>query len=135
MSYLAGGALQAAIFARLSGDAGVAAAVGGAVYDEVPAGMAGGTYVVLGEETVRDRSDADGAGAEHRITVSVTSDAAGFAAAKAAAAAVVAALTDAPLDLSPARAVGLWFDRAEAFRLEEGAGRRIDLRFRLRVEF
>ena len=135
MSYLAGGAVQAAIFARLAGDAGVAAAVGGAVYDEVPAGAAEGTYVALGEETVRDRSDADGPGAEHRFTVSVTSDAAGFAAAKAGAAAVVAALTGAPLDLAPGRAVGLWFDRAEAYRLAEGAGRRIDLRFRLRVEF
>jgi hypothetical protein len=99
MSYLAGGAVQAAIFARLSGDAGVAAAVGGAVFDEVPAGAAEGTYVALGEETVRDRSDADGPGAEHRFTVSVTSDAAGFAAAKAAAAAVVAALTSAPIRL------------------------------------
>jgi len=134
MSYLGGAAVQAAIHARLTADAGVAAAVGGAIYDEVPEGAAAGTYVTIGEEMVRDRSDADGPGAEHRLTVAVVSDAAGFAAAKAAAAAVVAALTQAPLDLSPARAVGLWFDRAQAYRAADGGGRRIDLRFRLRVD-
>lgn len=134
MSYLNGAAVQAAIHARLMADAGVAAAVGGAVYDEMPEDAARGTYLVLGEEQVRDRSDAGGPGAEHRVTVSVVSDAPGFAAAKAAAAAAVAALVDAPLDLGPARAVGLWFDRAQAYRQRAGLGRRIDLRFRLRVD-
>lgn len=134
MSYLNGGAVQAALHARLRTDAGVAAAVGAAIHDELPEGGAAGTYLVLGEETVRDRSDADGPGAEHRVTVSVISDAAGFAAAKAAAAAVVAALTGAALPIGPARVVGLWFDRAEAYRQSAGGGRRIDLRFRLRTE-
>ena len=134
MSYVAGLAVQAAVHARLRGDAGVAALVGDRVHDEVPEGGAAGTYLVLGEESVRDRSEVGGAGAEHRFSVAVVSDAAGFAVATTVAAAVVAALSAEPLDLAPARAVGLWFERAEAYRLAEGAGRRIDLRFRLRIE-
>ena len=134
MSYRNGGAVQAAIHARLTQDAGVAAAVGAAVFDEIPEAGAQGTYVTLGEEQVRDRSDAGGPGAEHRLTVSVVSDAPGFAEAKAAAAAVVAALMDAPLEIGGAQAVALWFDRAQAYRLRTGRGRRIDLRFRLRVD-
>lgn len=134
MSYLNGAEVQAAIHARLIADAGVSAAVGDAVFDEMPEGAAAGTYVALGEEQVRDRSDASGPGAEHRLTVAVVSDAPGFALAKAAAAAVVAALADTPLEIGTARTVGLWFDRARAYRLRNGQGRRIDLRFRLRVD-
>jgi hypothetical protein len=134
MSYALAGALQAAVFARLSGDAVVAGLVGDAIYDAAPPGVLPGLFVTLGPEVVRDRSDKTGAGAEHEFTVSVLSDAAGFAAAKAVAGAVSDALVDAELVLSRGRLVGLWFLRAKAARVGSGERRRIDLTFRARVE-
>ena len=51
MRFAAG--LQAAVFARLAGDAALAALVGGAIYDAPPALApdASTDYVTLGEET------------------------------------------------------------------------------------
>lgn len=132
MSYGMAAALQAAVHARLAADAAVQALTGGAVFDAVPAG-ARGTWVAIGPEEVRDRSDKGADGAEHDFTVTVMSDAAGFRAAKEAAAAVSDALVDAPLVLSRGRLVGLWFLSARAVR-EKGPLRRIDLRFRARVD-
>lgn len=134
MSYALAGALQAAVFARVSGDAVVARLVGDAVYDAAPPGVLPSLYVTLGPEVVRDRSDKTGTGAEHEFTVSVLSDAAGFAAAKAVAGAVSDALADASMTLSRGRLVGLWFLRAKAARVGSGERRRIDLTFRARVE-
>ena len=88
--------------------------------------------MTLGPEDVRDRSDGTSGGAWHRFTVSVVSDAAGFAAAKAAAAAVGDALTDAELTLDRGHLAGLHFYRARARR--DGALRRIDLTFRARID-
>ena len=45
MSYAVSGALQAAVFAALSGDAALAALVGSAIYDAVPAGTVPDLYV------------------------------------------------------------------------------------------
>lgn len=135
MSYGMAGPLQAAIYQHLLADAGLSALVGGAVYDALPAGEVPVTYVSIGPEDVRDASDKSGAGAQHRITVSVISEATGFATAKAVAGAVSDALDSAPLSLSRGRLVGLWFERAVARR--DGTAqqrRRIDLRFRARVE-
>ncbi|KDB03411.1 gene transfer agent protein [Defluviimonas sp. 20V17] len=134
MSYATSAALQSAVFAQLSGDAALSALVGGGVYDAVPAGDKPATFVVLGPEQVRDRSDSTGQGAEHRLTISVHSTAAGFQEAKKAAAAVAAALVDAPLVLSVGQLVGIGFLTAKAERTENGAARRIDLVFRARVE-
>jgi hypothetical protein len=134
MSYAAAEALQAAIYARLQGDAALGALVGAAVFDAVPAGTPPETYVVIGPEEVTDASDRTGRGAEHRVVVSVVSGAAGFSRAKAAAVAVSDALEGAPLLLARGRLVGLWFLRASARRRETGALRRVDLVFRARVE-
>jgi len=134
MSYGMGAALQAAVYAHLQADSALAALVGEAIYDAAPAGTVQGLYVTLGPEDVRDRSDKDGTGAAHDFTVSVVTDAAGFAAAKAAAAAVSDALVDAALVLSRGRLVSLGFLRARARRVSSGAQRQIDLRFRARVE-
>lgn len=135
MSYAMAGALQEAVFQHLLADPGVSGLVGAAVFDAVPAGPVPETYVSLGPEDVRDRSDADGAGALHRFTISVISEAAGFAAAKAVAAAVGDALLGGGLSLARGRLVGLWFERASARRSgRAGTIRRIDLRFRARVE-
>ena len=134
MSYAAAEALQAAIYQHILADPGVSLLVGSAVYDAVPAGSLPQTYVSLGAETVLDRSDLSGSGAEHRLTVSVISEAAGFATAKAAAVAISDALEGADLALARGRLVFLKFDRAVARREGSGNTRRIDLRFRARVE-
>ena len=124
--------LQAAIFARLRADAALAALVGPHVLDALPPGAPPSLYVALGPETIRDRSDATGQGAEHDLVVSVVTDGAGFAGAKAAAGAVSDALVGADLALSRGRLVFLRFLRAQAVR--SNAARRIDLTFRARVE-
>jgi hypothetical protein len=134
MSYGMAAALQAAIYQRLRGSSDLDALVGDAVFDAVPTGAAPGLYVLIGPEEVIDRSDKSGAGAEHRFTVSVVSDAAGFQAAKTAAVAVSDALADPGLVMSRGRLVGLWFLKAVAKRTGAAEARRIDLTFRARVE-
>lgn len=134
MSYGVGMALQAAVFAAVSGDAGVQALVGSDVFDALPSGILPQTYVVLGEEDVRGLSSISASGAAHEFTVSVFSDAAGFADAKAVAVAVSDALVDAELPLTRGVLVGLGFKRAKVRRGKTPDGRRIDLRFRARVE-
>lgn len=134
MSYGSAGAVQAAIYGVLAGDAGLAGLVPGGVFDAPPPGTPQGTYVVIGEEDVIDRSDISGPGAEHRITVQVVSNAAGFATAKAAAARVSDLLSGAQPMLTTGRVVAIWFHQAQARKAEGGALRRIDLRFRVRVE-
>lgn len=135
MSYAMAGALQAAIYQLLAADTALTALVGDAIYDGLPSGSLPETYVSLGPEAVRDRSDREGAGAQHRVTISVVSAAQGFAAAKAAAAAVCDALADAAPVLERGRVVGIWFERARAQRTgSAGQARRIDLNFRARVE-
>lgn len=135
MSYGVAAALQSAVYQRLLADAEVNALVGAAVYDALPAGDLPETYVSIGPEEVRDRSDKDGAGALHRFAVSVVTERAGFGGAKTVAAAVSDALVNADLSLGRGRLVGLWFERAVARRAgKAGRVRRIDLRFRARVE-
>ncbi|MEO1106353.1 MAG: DUF3168 domain-containing protein [Pseudomonadota bacterium] len=135
MSYGVAAALQAAVFQRLSADTDVSAQSGGAIFDAVPTGTVPATYVTLGPEEVREASDRSGAGALHRFTISVVSEAAGFGAAKSLAGAVCDALDGAGLSLDRGRLVGLWFERASARRAGTGGAiRQIDLRFRARVE-
>lgn len=134
MSYGSAAALQAAVYQRLMADSAVDALVGSAIYDAVPPGTLPDTYVSLGPEDARDRSDKTGAGAEHDFTVSVVTDAAGFQAAKDIAGAVADALVGAELILARGRLVDLWFLRARARRVGAADQRRIDLRFRARVD-
>ena len=134
MSYAMAAALQGAIYDCLAGDAVLSDLVGGAIHDAAPPASAPGTHVLIGAEQVLDRSDQSSAGAEHRMVISVISDAAGFLEAKQAAGRISDLLAGADLALQRGRLVGLWFDRAEARRLQGGRTRRIDLRFRARVE-
>ncbi|WP_397543022.1 DUF3168 domain-containing protein [Roseovarius salis] len=134
MSYAMSAALQEAVHQKLSSDAALVALLGGAIYDAPPAGTLPETYVAIGPEDVRDRSDGSGRGAWHRITVTVVSAEAGFRTAKAAASAISDALADAPLVLSRGRLVAISFQRARARREDRGRLRRIDLTFRARVE-
>lgn len=134
MTYAIAGALQKAVFERLQADATITGLVGTAIYDAIPPGIVGGTYVSLGPEDVRDASDDTGYGAWHEITVSVVTDEAGFSGAKEVATAVSDALVDAPLPLVRGHLVALNFYRARARRVQDADVRRIDLRFRARVE-
>jgi hypothetical protein len=130
MSYAASPALQAAVFQALTAAPALA---GVAIYDAVPPSPAG-TFVLVGPEEVRDASDKSGAGADHRLAVSVISDGTGFLAAKTIAAAISDALVGASLVLDRGRLVSLLFLRAQARRIDEGELRRIDLTFRARIE-
>ena len=135
MSYATAAPLQAAIYARLSGDAALQALVGAAVHDAVPPGTPPGTFVVVGQGETIDRSDVTTAAAEHRLKISVVSAASGFQTAKAVAGAVSDALLARPEPvLAQGRVVGVWFHRAEATRVRSTGARRIDLTFRVLVE-
>lgn len=134
MSYHLAPALQTALFQHLAADAALDALLSGAIYDAIPPATPPATYVLIGPEEVTDASDKTGHGAEHRLTISVLTNATGFLPAKTIAARI-AELLDAPaLTLSHGRLVALWFDRAEARKIEGDQTRRIDLRFRARVE-
>ncbi|ANT61318.1 hypothetical protein AYJ57_13610 [Salipiger sp. CCB-MM3] len=133
MSYAMSGALQAAVFAALQGDATLAELVGSNIYDALPAGNLPPLYVTLGAEEARDASDVGSRGAWHDLTVAVVTEAAGFAAAKTVAAAVSDALHEADLALSRGRLISLRFRRARA-RRETGGLRRIEMTFRARLE-
>lgn len=134
MSYAVSGALQAAVFTALTGDATLASLVGSAIYDAVPAGIVPDIHVRLGTETVREASDGSGAGAVHSLTVSVVTSNPGFGTAKAAATAVSDVLHEADLTLTRGRLVSLRFERATARRIDAASARQIDLRFRARVQ-
>lgn len=131
MSYGAAAAVQAALYDLLMA---VPDLSGLPVLDAVPKGGGTGTFLLIGPEEVLDRSDATGGGAEHRVQVSVITDAAGFAVAKAAAAAVSDAVTGSRPALARGRVVETGFVKAVARRIDDGRRRRIDLTFRLRVE-
>ncbi|QUJ77405.1 DUF3168 domain-containing protein [Sulfitobacter albidus] len=133
MSYAYSAALQTAIFGALSADAALSQEVGDAIYDAVPSGTLPDIYVRLGSESVRDASDASGAGSAHQVTVSVITTAPGFASAKRAAGAVSDALHEADLTLDAGRLVSLRFERATARRIDGASARQIDLRFRARI--
>lgn len=134
MSYAQAAALQGAVYQALLAAVELQALVGNNVYDAVPSGKIPDLYVSLGPEVATDASDKTGYGALHKFTVSVVSETPGFATAKAVAAAVCDALVDADLALSRGRLVLLRFERATAVRMDKGNRRRIDLRFRARVE-
>ncbi|SMX36711.1 DUF3168 domain-containing protein [Maliponia aquimaris] len=133
MSYAVSAALQAAVYARLQGDAALGALVGADIYDALPQGSLPSLYVALGPETAKDASDTGGNGAWHRFLVSVVTSKSGFQTAKDAAAAISDALHGADLALGRGHLVGLWFEKAKAGRESRGL-RRIDLTFRARVE-
>ena len=131
MSYGVAAALQAAIYGRLTA---FAALTGVPVYDAVPSGGGTGTFVLIGPEDVADQSDKTGGGAEHRLMISVISDASGFLAAKNVGVAVSDALVDASLTLTRGVLISLLFVKATARRIDEGDTRRIDMTFRARVQ-
>ena len=134
MSYAVSAGLQQAVYAQLLNDTSVTALVGTDIYDAMPVGTPPDTYVTLGAEEARDRSDGSGPGALHTLSVSVITDASGFYGAKQIAAAISDSLHDADLTLSRGNLVNLSFYRAKAKLDGTGDRRRIDLSFRARVD-
>jgi hypothetical protein len=130
MTYAIAAALQTALYARLTSDARLAALP---VHDALPAGPLPPLYAVIGNEEVRDASDKTGFGADHALTISLFSDAPGFAGAKTAAGTICDVLLDAPMTLSRGALVSLRFTKARASRTATGNMRQIDLTFRARV--
>ncbi|SDW48672.1 DUF3168 domain-containing protein [Roseicitreum antarcticum] len=135
MSYAWAADLQAGVYQALADDVELSALVAGAIFDAPPLNDLPPVFIMLGPEEAQDRSDASGAGAEHRFTVSVVGEGPGFLAAKIVAARVSEVLQGTPPALTaallPAHLTGLWFERAMA--KVDGARRRIDLRYRARV--
>ncbi len=137
MSYAFSEALQAAIYAALQGDTDLTALIGDAVYDAPLPGdpMAlPETYVLLGEERVRDGSTKTSDGSVHDLSITVITRAEGFRQAKAVAAAVCTALEDADLTLRVGHLVALRFHSARANRNTSRIPRRIVLRFQAVLE-
>jgi hypothetical protein len=133
MTYAVSAALQEWVYATLTADATLAGLVGGQVFDAAPVGDAPTLCVVLGDETVRDRSDQSGQGAWHDFRIGVITDDAGFTRAKQAAAAVCDALIGQDAVLSRGRIVCVHFRFARTRRMETGRIRQIELTFRARV--
>lgn len=137
MSLSASPDLQTAVYQALRADPDLAAQVGDAIYDAMPVTPPSGTYVALGPEDVTDASDMTGWGARHDFIVSVlsgTDETGGFGPVKTTAAAVMAALETGDVDLDHGHLAGLWFVSARARRAEGGAGRRVDMTFRARID-
>lgn len=123
-------ALQQAVFAALTADSGVSAALAG-VYDAPPRGAAL-PYAVIGDATETDWSTKTDAGTAAAFTVTIWSRAEGHKESKLAAAAVRACLDGAALSL--AGLVMLRFDSAAYARESDGITRRADLKFRALIE-
>ena len=137
MSYAATAALQTAVYQTLRQNEALHNLVGDAIYDAMPVAAPPGTYVSLGPEDVRDAGDMTAPGALHDFVVSVlsgTDEANGFGAVKEVAVAVSDALEAAEIALDRGHLAGLWFLRARARRAENGAGRRVDMTFRARID-
>ena len=137
MTYALSEPLQKAVYAALVNDAGVAALVGSDIYDaplpqEVKSAPT--DYILLGSETVRDRSSKTTDGAIHDLTVGVYSNAEGFSQSKQIAAAICDALLDATLPLERGNVVCLRFLKARADAGAPPNRRRIRLTFRAFVE-
>ena len=133
MTYALGAALQTALYERLTADAELSAMVDGAVFDTVPE-AAPDLFVALGPERAIGFSDVSGDGAIHEFRVSVVTTRGGYYAAKKVAARISDLLVDGDLPLSRGRIVSLRFVRADAKRDEGEGTRRIDLRFRARID-
>ncbi len=114
-------ALQAALFAALTADAGLAPLLGSPprLYDDVPPRPAF-PYVTFGQSTETDWSTGTDPGSEHVLTLHIWSKAAGRKEAQAIAAAIQSALHDAALSLSGHRLVNLRHEHSEARRDPDG---------------
>lgn len=130
----AASALQKAVFARLSGDAALAALVGAnGVTDRRLSEPASPLVVIAGIDSV-DHSTGTEAGEEHVVTLEAWSDAAGHREVQAIAAAVRAALHDAALALAGHHLVLLLHRDTRLKRDGKSRFYRAEMRFRAVTE-
>ncbi len=138
MTYALSWPLQEGVFQLLSTDAGVAAHVGGRIYDAPPSLDAeadpDGIYVTIGDERVEDWSTATDQGAAHLLTIAVHAPRRGFAEAKQAAGAISDAMLGGGIAMSRGRVILVRFVDARTRREEGDALRRIEMRFRVTAE-
>ena len=137
MSIAATVALQTAVYQALRADPALTVLIGDAVYDAMPVQPPTGPHVAIGPEDVTEAGDMTGNGARHDFIISAlsgTEDTGGFGVVKDVAAAVMAALEEGDLVLNHGHLAGLWFVSARARRADGGAGRRVDMKFRARID-
>lgn len=126
--------LRKAIVARLSSDAGLVAALGGAkIHDEAPRAIEP-PYVLFAETQMRDWSTPESHGAEQFLTLSVVSTQRGVREALTIAQRVVELLDEAPLALEGHHLVDLRHLAIETRREQNGRLARANLRFRATTE-
>jgi hypothetical protein len=130
MSYATSEALQVAIYTALIGSVEITTAVGGNIFDALPAGALPSLYIALGEEKARDHSTKTASGALHDIEVNVHGEVAGIQAVKALAALVCDALIDSDLVLNRGVLTRLQFKFARARKGLSPDQRVINLTFR-----
>jgi hypothetical protein len=112
-------ALQKAVYAALTADAGVGAAIGDRIFDAAPRNAAF-PYATFGDTRVGDWSTGTEEGAEHRLVLHVWSRALGKAECWAALEAIRMALHDAALDLDGHVLVNLRFEAADVGQDRDG---------------
>jgi len=127
-------AVQKAVIARLRADPGVIAIVGNRIYDNPPP-EADFPYLSIGpDQTLPDRASCYD-GSEVILQIDGWSRTPGFQEVKTIAEAVRAALTDAPLDLSPAyRLVDIALDQLQTLRDPDGLTDHAVISFRALTE-
>jgi Protein of unknown function (DUF3168) len=127
-------ALQKAVFAALSADAGLSSLIGvGSIHDDVPRD-AGFPYVTFGEAQVRDWSSGDEAGHEHAFALHVWSRHNGRREVQEVMGLLEAILHNAALDLDGHRLVNLRHELSSARREADGETYRGIIRFRAVTE-
>ncbi|MEM7243275.1 MAG: DUF3168 domain-containing protein [Pseudomonadota bacterium] len=126
--------LQSAIYDALTNDATITSLVGSAIYDATPSGTLPGTFILIGEDSVFDRSDKTHSAANYFIRISVVTTASGFGGAKTIAAGICNVIEEANLSLANGHLRRIEFRRAIAKRNNAGTERKIDLIFRAFIE-
>ena len=126
-------ALQAALFAALKEDAGLAALVAGRIHDAAPQGTAL-PHLVLADFASLDASDSGGEEAEHYATFLVWSRAGGRRQALEILGAMTACLDNAMLPLAGHHLISLSVERTETRREADGISWRGLLRVRAVTE-
>ena len=113
-------ALQKALIAHLSGNAGVVALLGSpARIWDAPPKRPGFPYLLIGRSESRAVA-ADGGGVEHALTLTVVSDFRGTEEAKAVLAALRSSLADATLNADGVRTVSLRLTFADVYPAPDG---------------
>lgn len=130
----AGLSLQRAIYAALSGDAALGAALGGPRIHDAPPPGAPFPYVTFGQSTERDWSTGSDDGREHILTLHVWSQARGRSEAHEILGLLRTALHEVALNLDGWRLVGLRHELTELRRDVDGESWRGLARFRAVTE-